>query len=126
MKSEHTYRVVAVGFLLAFVILFAMARQPKEKFLPDSPFSKLEYGDYVVKKTAAGADSDQNLGQMYACVKAKDEACETAMLADGRAYYVPPGTMIRGEEDRYGAFNGTVTSGALVGKEIYILPEALK
>jgi hypothetical protein len=127
MKPEGIPKVVAVGVILMFAILFAVGRQPKAKFPPGSPFAPpLEYSDYVVKKTVAGADSDQNLGQMYACVKNKDEACERAMLLDGRAYYVPQGTMIRGQEDRFGAFSGTVTSGALVGKEIYIPVEALK
>jgi hypothetical protein len=126
MKPESVPKVVAIGFILMLAILFVVGGQPKAKFPPGSPFAPLGYSNYVVKKTVAGADSDQNLGQMYACVKNKDEACERAMLLDGRAYYVPLGTTIRGQEDRYGAFSGTVTSGALVGKEIYIPVEALK
>ena len=123
VKVGTAPKIIAAGFLLAFLILFSMSRQTAQT---SSAFRALPYGDYVVLHTVAGADSAANLGQMYDCVNHKDEACERAMLSDGRAYYVPKGTAISGQEIHDGAFSGTVTSGALVGKDIYIPVEALK
>jgi len=87
---------------------------------------ELSSGEYTTTKTGAGANSLDNLVQMDECIKTLDQACETAMLLDGRACLVEKGTMIEGQEIGYGVFEGTVRSGMLVGKEIYLPVGAFK
>ena len=82
--------------------------------------SLLRFGTYTVAKGAGGATSLDNLVQMDECIKRNDRACETAMLLDGRAFFVETGTLIDGSEMVDGVFDGDVRSGALVGKHIYL------
>lgn len=86
----------------------------------------MAFGDYSVKKTAAGANSIENLAQMDDCIRRSDKSCETAMLLDGRAYLVEAGTLISGSETEMSIFCGTVRSGALVGKEVCLPTGAFK
>jgi hypothetical protein len=82
--------------------------------------SELPFGTYTCARSAAGANSLDNLAQMDECIKRNDRDCETAMLLDGRAFLVEEGTSMDGEEVGYRVFHGRVHSGALVGKEVYI------
>jgi len=91
-----------------------------------STADSIPFGDYVTTKGAAGANSIDNLAQLDDCIKNSDRACESAMVLDGRAFFVDAGTSMSGGDVGYGIFDGTVTSGALVGKKIYLPVGALK
>jgi hypothetical protein len=87
---------------------------------------ELPYGTYTVAGITAGGNSLENLAQIDDCIKRSDQDCEKAMLFDGRAFLVEKGTAIEGEQTDFGAFQGTVRSGALVGKEIFLPVKALE
>src|SRR5208282_6299490 len=116
--NEKTLRNLSicgvVGFLLVVVIVAAVHKDS------ESAAHEMPSGTYLTTKSGAGANSLDNLVQMDECIKNSDQACESAMLLDGRAFFVEKGTSLDGEEIGYGVFEGRVRSGALVGKEIYI------
>jgi hypothetical protein len=123
MKKKVLLILGAVVLILIIVASFAgngnlQTSTPSTLSMP--------FGDYTVKKTAAGADSIENLAQMDDCIQRSDKSCETAMLLDGRASLVEAGTLITGGETQESIFCGTVRSGALVGKEVCLPIGAFK
>jgi hypothetical protein len=131
MTKQTNRLLIFVGIAAICVVLsLSITRRPRMNIPTSNSVSKPQHAlassNYTTTKSAAGADSLDNLAQMDDCIRRSDQACETAMLLDGRAFLVEKGTMIDGQEIGYGVFEGTARSGILVGKEIYIPVGAFK
>jgi hypothetical protein len=130
--QKQSKMLIFIGVVAACVVLsLLLTDSPSRSTKPSDDSSgtskhELTSGEYTTTKAGAGANSLDNLAQMDECIRRSDQACETAMLLDGRAFLVEKGTMIDGQEIGYGVFEGTVHSGILVGKEIYIPVGAFK
>lgn len=129
MKREAEKNLAVIAMFVVFVIvLLSLVVSMKNPgiHVPGTSEHEMPSGNYVTTKTGAGADSLDNLAQMDDCIRNRDQACESSMLLDGRAFVVEKGTSIDGQEVGYGVFEGRVRSGALVGKEIYLPSVAFK
>lgn len=118
-------KIIAICFISSMVLLFSMhGNKSKSVSAPRGP---LPFGDYVVLRTAGGAGSEEDLIRLDRCINAHDQECGVALLRDGRAFELTPGTLVRGSEQSDGIiFSGTVESGTYVGRTVFFPVGALK